>query len=93
MATILIAYDIHPSAGEAYDQLIVAIKTLGAWWHHLETIWIVKSSYTPADVKNRLQPLVGHDDQLLVVDISGDTAEWLGINDSGAKWLTDNVWV
>jgi hypothetical protein len=91
MATFLIAYDVHSPAGEAYDQLIVAIKTLGAWWHHLETVWIVKSSHTPADIKDRLRPLVGIDDQLLVVDISGDAAEWLGINESGARWLMDHV--
>jgi hypothetical protein len=91
MATILIAYDIHPPAGEAYDQLVVAIKTLGAWWHHLETIWIVKCAHTPADIKDRLRPLIGIDDQLLVVDISGATAESLGINAAGAKWLTDHV--
>jgi hypothetical protein len=90
-ATVLIAYDIHPPAGEAYDELIAAIKALGTWWHHLETIWIVKSNHTPADIKNQIGPRIGRDDQLLVIDISGDTAEWLGINDSGAKWLTDNV--
>jgi hypothetical protein len=74
--------------------LVVAIKTLGAWWHHLETIWIVKCAHTPADIKALLRPLIGSDDdQLLVVDISGDTAEWLGINDSGAKWLAENVFV
>jgi hypothetical protein len=89
--TILIAYDIHSPAGEVCDQLVAAIKTLGAWWHHLETVWIVKCAHTPADIKDRLRPLIGSDDQLLVVDISGATAEWLGINDAGAKWLTDNV--
>ena len=90
-ATVLIAYDIHPPAGEAYDELIAAIKALGTWWHHLETIWIVKCNHTPAHIKNQLRPRIGSDDQLLVIDISGDSAEWLGINDSGAKWLTDNV--
>ena len=92
-ATVLIAYDFHPPAGEAYDELIAAIKGLGTWWHHLETIWIVKCDHTPAHIKNHLRPRMGSDDQLLVVDISGDTAEWLGINDSGAKWLTDNIHV
>jgi hypothetical protein len=92
-ATVLIAYDIHPPAGEAYDELIAAIKALGTWWHHLETIWIVKCNHTPAYVKNQLGQRIGSDDQLLVLDISGDTAEWLGINETGAKWLTDNVHV
>ena len=89
--TVLIAYDVHQPDGEAYDELIAAIKALGTWWHHLETIWIVKCNHTPAYVKNQLRPRIGSDDQLLVVDISGDSTEWLGIDDSGARWLTDNV--
>jgi hypothetical protein len=91
MSVILIAYDIHPPAGETYDRLIADIQGLGTWWHHLETIWIVKCSFTPADIRNRLLPRIGTDDQLLVVDISGTTVEWLGLNDAGAKWLTDHA--
>lgn len=90
-AIILIAYDIHLPDGEAYDELTAAIKALGTWWHHLETIWIVKCSHTPAQIRNQLLSRIGSDDQLLVIDISGDTAEWLGINDSGGKWLKDNI--
>jgi hypothetical protein len=33
MATILIAYDIHPTKGEVYDNLIEKIQSLGDWWH------------------------------------------------------------
>ena len=37
MATLLIAYDIHPTEGEGYDNLIETIQSLGDWWHHLES--------------------------------------------------------
>jgi hypothetical protein len=36
MATILIAYDIHPTIGEGYDNLNEKIQSFGDWWHHLE---------------------------------------------------------
>ncbi|MEO6841872.1 MAG: hypothetical protein ABI192_14035 [Bradyrhizobium sp.] len=91
MATILIGYDVHPPEGRAYDDLVRAIQSLGVWWHHLETIWIVKSNQTPAAIRNQLKPHVGADDQLLVIDISGDTADWFGVNDSGSTWLKNNV--
>ena len=91
MATILIAYDIHRLEGDAYDQLLQVIKTLGTWWHHLETIWIVRCSQTPLQVRNLLKSRIGSDDQLLVIDISDDTAEWLGINEAGAHWLQANM--
>ena len=91
MATLLIGYDVHPPEGRTYDELVTAIQSLGAWWHHLETIWIVKCDHTPAQIRDRLKSHVGHDDQLLVVDISGATAEWLGVNNSGSTWLKTNI--
>jgi hypothetical protein len=90
-ATILIAYDIHPQTGNAYDELGETIKSLGAWWHHLETVWIVQCADTPGEIRDRLKPLLGFDDQLLVIDISGDTAGWVGVNDVGSKWLSENI--
>jgi hypothetical protein len=91
IASILIAYDVHPARGAAYDNLIKAIQLLGAWWHHLETVWIVQCTDTPDEIRDKLKPHIGDDDQLLVIDISGDTAGWVGINDAGSKWLTSNI--
>jgi hypothetical protein len=87
-ATVLIAYDIHPSRGFAYDELITTIQSLGAWWHHLETVWIVQTARQPAEIQEMLKPHVGADDQLLIIDITGDTAEWAGVSESGSAWLT-----
>ena len=91
LATLLIAYDIHPQRGPAYDGVVAAIRSLGAWWHHLETVWIVQCDEAPAEIRDRLKPLLGFEDQLLVIDISGDTAGWIGVNDIGSKWLEENI--
>jgi hypothetical protein len=90
-ATVLIAYDIHPQEGEAYDGLTQAIQSLGTWWHHLETTWIVKCAHTPDHIRDQLKSHIGSEDQLLVIEISGDMAGWVGINDTGSKWLKDNI--
>jgi hypothetical protein len=90
-ATILIACDIHPPKGEAYEYLVKAIQSLGTWWHHLETIWIVRCAYTPGEIRDRLKSHVGIEDQLLVIDISGDSAGWVGVNDTGSKWLSEHI--
>ena len=72
MATILIGYDVHPPEGRTHDELVKAIQSLGVWWHHLETIWIVKSAQTPAAIRDRLsQPIADtwaqlHNDPLAV---------------------------
>jgi hypothetical protein len=91
IATVLIAYDIHPQEGEAYEGLTQAIQSLGAWWHHLETTWIVKCAHTPDQIRDQLKSHIGSEDQLLVIEISGDMAGWVGINDTGSKWLNDNI--
>jgi hypothetical protein len=91
MATILIAYDIHPTKGEVYDNLIEKIQSLGDWWHHLESTWIVRCAHSPREIRDQLKSHIGTDDQLLVLEISGDTAEWAGVNDAGSQWLKDNI--
>ena len=91
VASILIACDVHPARGEAYDGLVEAIQSLGNWWHHLETVWIVQCTDTPGEIRDKLKSHIGSEDQLLVIDISSDAAGWIGINDAGSKWLTGNI--
>ena len=91
LPSILIAYDIHPATGPGYDNLVKAIQSLGAWWHHLETVWIVRSEKTPEEIRDVLKTCVGTDDQLLVLDISGDRAGWVGVSDAGSRWLDENI--
>jgi hypothetical protein len=90
-ATILIAYDIHSTTDAAYDDLVAAIHSLGAWWHHLETVWIVRSERTPDEIREQLQRYIGSDDQLLVLDVTGDRTGWTGINAVGSEWLGEYV--
>jgi hypothetical protein len=90
-ATILIAYDIHPADGAAFDNLVKAIQSLGAWWHHLETVWIVRSDKTPEKIRDELKSHIGIEDQIFISDITGNKAGWAGINDVGSAWLTENI--
>jgi len=91
MGTILIAYDIHPSAGEACERIADAIRSLGEWWHHLESTWLVKTDRRPEQIRDLLREHIGSDDQLLIVDISRDAAACFGVNDAGSRWLEANL--
>jgi hypothetical protein len=91
LATTLIAYDLHAPKSVLYDELVEKIMSLGAWWHHLETIWIVKSVYAPDQIKDRLARYIGGDDQLLVIDVTGDVAEAVGLNNAGTAWLQETL--
>jgi hypothetical protein len=55
MATILIAYDIHPTEGRMYDNLIETIQSLGDWWHHLESTWIVRCAHSPREIREPIE--------------------------------------
>jgi hypothetical protein len=67
------------------------IQSLGDWWHHLESTWIVRCAHSPREVRDQLKLHLGTDDQLLVLEISGDTAEWAGVNGTGSQWLKENI--
>ncbi|UOT06774.1 hypothetical protein MPY17_13960 [Rhodococcus opacus] len=88
MNTILIGYDLN-TPGQDYDSLHEAIKALGAWWHHLDSTWLVKTSLSTSDVHGKLKPTVGSDDELLVINVTGQARAWSGFNESGSKWLKE----
>jgi hypothetical protein len=89
LATILVACDIHTQHGR--DDLAEVIQSLGAWWHHLETVWIVRSDKTPQEIRDKLAAHISADDQLLVIDITRAGAEWAGLNEAGSLWLKANI--
>lgn len=92
MATHLIGYDLHPSRGETYENLYAAIKNLGAWWHHLDSTWLVVSNQTAVQIRDSLQAhLPYNDDQILVITVSGDAAAWIGFSDEASNWLLANL--
>jgi len=91
MSTFLIGYDLDKPGEKDYTDLIAAIKILGAWWHHLDSTWIVKSALTHVEVRDVLRPYLSTSDKLLVIDVTSDAAAWTGFNQRGSNWLKDNL--
>jgi hypothetical protein len=88
MSTKLIAYDLN-SPGQNYDDLINEIKKIGAWWHHLDSTWLVKTTLSPVALRDKLKTFIDSSDELLVVDVTTDARAWTGFNESGTKWLKE----
>lgn len=82
MAALLITYDLN-KPGQNYDKLYEKIKGLGAWWHHLDSTWIVNSTLTPSQAFDRLKPTLDASDSMLIVNITGDTY---------SGWLPQEAW-
>lgn len=90
MSTKLIAYDLN-RPGQNYDELIAAIKKLGAWWHHLDSTWLVKSNLSTKQIRDQLRSYVDAGDELLVVNVTGDARSWTGFNARGSNWIKE-IW-
>ena len=90
MGTLLIGYDLD-KPDQDYKELIEAIKGLGAWWHHLDSTWLVKSDLTAVEARDSLRKHIGASDELLVISVTGRQAAWFGFNETGSKWIKDNL--
>lgn len=86
---VLITYDIK-NPDKDYSSLYEAIKNCGtAWWHHIESVWIVKTDMSPRDCFNRIRECFTEEDCCFVVDITQQPREgWLPAN--AWKWIRDN---
>lgn len=88
MSTKLIAYDLN-RPHQDYEGLIPAIKELGAWWHHLDSTWLVKSNLSTKQIRDQLRAHIDSNDELLVVNVTGDARSWSGFNTRGSNWLRE----
>lgn len=88
LSTFIVGYDLNKADAD-YADLIETIKSLGPWWHHLDSTWLVKSSLTATAVRDRLKSHIDGNDELLVIDVTGAARAWSGFNDSGSRWLKE----
>jgi hypothetical protein len=88
--TLLVGYDLNKT-GKDYSGLIAKIKgEVDNWWHCLDSTWIVKTSLTTVELRDRLKPYIDSNDELLVAKLSGSAA-WVGFDEQCSKWLKDNL--
>jgi len=90
MNTLLIGYDLN-KAGKNYDGLVTAVKACPDWWHYLDSTWLVKTVSTAEAMRSKLSPYIDGDDELLVINVTGDAAAWLGFNKQASEWLRTNL--
>ncbi len=89
MSAFIISYDLN-KPGQDYSSLYEEIKTLGSWWHNLDSTWVVDSSLSAKQIRDRLWAKMDNNDAILVVKSAGEGA-WNGFDDSASKWLKDHL--
>lgn len=79
---LLITYDLK-KPGQEYNALYNTIKSADSWWHYIESIWLIKTSYDPKYWNDILRKVIDQNDYLFIVDIS---------NRPYNGWLPQKAW-
>ena len=90
MSTLLVGYDLH-RPGQDYPELTKFLKSQDTWWHALDSTWIVVTPHGASGLRNEIKRFVDANDDVLVVDIKGDSWASFGLSDAANKWLKENV--
>jgi hypothetical protein len=85
----LVSYDLNKPI-QNYTLLFEELKKTRAWWHHLDSTWIIKTTETIENFTDRIKAKIDSNDTLLVVDISADRYKgWLV--PKAWEWLKENI--
>lgn len=71
-----IQYDLN-RPGQNYADLHTAIKCCGAWWHYLDSSWLVDTALMASGIWTRLSPHIDKNDNMLIIGVTRDFAGWL----------------
>jgi hypothetical protein len=71
-----INYDLK-KPGQDYSGLFEAIKSCGAWWHYLQSTWLVETTLTAEQVWERLKVHVDKNDSMLIIRVGPEYSGWL----------------
>jgi hypothetical protein len=71
-----INYDLK-KPGRDYAALYTAIKSCGAWWHYLESMWLVDTNLGAEGVWKRIEAHFDRNDRALVIGVTKDHQGWL----------------
>lgn len=88
MQVYSISYDLN-SPGQNYTGLFIEIKSLGSWWHCLDSSWLVATNLSAVHIRDRLITKIDKNDKLLVACLSGEAA-WQGFEKQCSEWLKDS---
>ncbi len=91
MTTIMIGYDLVRKDGMDYTKLEDAIKSLGHWWHCLDSTWLLNTNLSESQVMNHLLNYIGKSDRLLILTPSRPSGTWYGFGEECSRYLTSNL--
>jgi hypothetical protein len=87
-AAYMVSYDLKSEASQ-YAPLFDELKRSHAWWHYLESTWIVVRYDPMVDFANKIVPLIYQPDRLVIMPAKGPALGWLPTE--AWNWIAANV--
>lgn len=84
----VVSYDLR-KPGQDYSGLLEQLKNSGAWWHYLDSTWLINTSDSAAELYNRLAPHLDRGDSLLIIEAGRNIGGWLP--EKAWKWIQDAI--
>jgi len=72
----IICYDLN-GPPPTYQPLVDELQASYAWWHYLQSTWIVLRYETLVELQPKLLALILKQDRLLILPAKGPAAGWL----------------
>lgn len=70
MNLLLVTYELRgPNQMQRRTAIAQTISTSPAWWHHLESTWLILTNDSPEELTEQLSPHLGDSDHLLIVGV------------------------
>ena len=89
MKTYEVTYDLR-QPGRDYRALFAALMSYGAYWHVMDSVWILRTNRSAGQIRDHLMGHMDGNDQLLVVGLDGEAA-WYGLPVDGSNWLKQQL--
>lgn len=79
---LLVSYQLK--SVKDYSEFYNVLKSAPAWWHYLDSVWIIQTDDTPSTLIEKLKPHFDQSlDAVLIVDITGKQHN---------GWLPQKAW-
>ena len=72
----VVSYDLR-KPGRDYTGLFEEIKRSRAWWHYLESTWLVSTNENANSIYTRLAPHLDENDSIIIIQAGTDRQGWL----------------
>ncbi|HBH46872.1 MAG: hypothetical protein A2445_05655 [Candidatus Jacksonbacteria bacterium RIFOXYC2_FULL_44_29] len=92
MSTLLISYDLGlPETYEDYKLLIQYIKSYSSWAKPLQSVWLIKTTKTSAQVRDEIKAKIDSNDKILVVDVTKTGWATFNVSKEVTGWMKENL--